>query len=79
MSRTAIGWILLCTHLGVVMTGRRLVRWRTISNDADPEPMMTPACRIIVSTPDAIRIRPTSVRECRCRDSWAPSGCRPPR
>ena len=45
-----IGWILLRTHFGVVITGSRSVRCRIISNDADPEPTTMPACSTTVST-----------------------------
>ena len=53
------------THLGVTITGRRSVRYLSISNDADPEPITTPALSSIVGTPDARRISPVSAREAR--------------
>ncbi len=34
-----------------------VVRWRTISKDADPDPMTMPACRTTASTDDAMRLR----------------------
>ena len=78
-SRTAIGWIRLCTHRGVTMTGSRSVRYRSISNDADPEPMITAACSTTAGTPDRRKTSPTSLRDARCGDSATPAGCSPPR
>ena len=42
----------LRTHFGAGMYGSTSVRCRTISNEAEPEPMTTPACRTSVGTPD---------------------------
>src|SRR5947209_3228158 len=68
-----IGWILLRTHFGVVITGNRSVRWRTISKDAEPDPITMPACSTTVSTPDSIRILATLFRDCRCRERSHPA------
>ncbi len=78
-SRTAMGWIRTSTHRGVIITGSRSVRCRSISKDTDPEPMMTAAWSTVVGTPEASRISPTSRRESRCGDSSSPVGKRPPR
>ncbi|GAA3127173.1 hypothetical protein GCM10017687_47400 [Streptomyces echinatus] len=81
-SRTAIGWIRVRTQLGVTITGSRSVRYRSISKDTDPEPMMTAARRTAVGTPEASRMRPTSARDLRCGESRSPgtpAGVRPPR
>lgn len=70
------------TQLGVTITGSRSVRYRSISKDAEPDPMMTAARSTAVGTPDSSRIRPTSLRDRRCGDrvrSSAPSGTGPPR
>ena len=58
-----MGWMGLFTQRGVTITGSRSVRYRSISKDADPEPMMTAARRTTVGTPTDDRIRPTSSRE----------------
>lgn len=81
-SRTAIGWIRVETQLGVTMTGSRSVRYRSISKDAEPEPMMTAARSTVTGTPASSRMRATSARERRCGESsrsGTPSGVRPPR
>ena len=39
------------THLGVTITGSRSVRYRSISNDADPLPMITAARSAAAGTP----------------------------
>ncbi len=72
-----MGWILLCTHFGVVMTGRRSVKCRIISNEADPDPTITPACNTTVSMPESIRMSPTTFRDSRCGDNLLPVGCSP--
>ena len=81
-SRTATGWIRVCTHCGVTITGSRSVRCRSISNETDPEPITTAARSTAVGTPESSRIRPTSARDRRCGDSsrvGTPAGVRPPR
>lgn len=37
-----MGWTRDRTQVGVTMTGRRSVRYRSISKDAEPLPMITP-------------------------------------
>ena len=69
----------LRTQRGAGMYGSTSVRCRIISNEVEPDPMMTPACSTIVGTPESSRIRPTSVRERRCRESRPVAGCSPPR
>ena len=56
------------THFGVTMAGSRSVRYRSISNEADPLPMITAACSTAVGTPLDCRMSPTSPRERRCGD-----------
>ena len=68
------------TQMGVTMTGRRSVRYRSISNDALPLPMITPAWRTTLGTPESRKIWPTSAREERCAEMVSSSvGTRPPR
>lgn len=67
------------THRGVTITGRRSVRYRNISNDAEPEPRMTAACSTAVGTGPSNRICPTSARERRYGESRCSGGTRPPR
>ncbi len=81
-SRTAIGWIRVSTQRGVTITGSRSVRWRSISKEAEPEPMITAARSSAVGTPLARSTRPTSTRERRwgeSRPAGTPAGARPPR
>ena len=47
-----------------------------MSNEAEPSPSTTPACRTVVGTLPARKISPTSTRDARCSDS-SPGGCRP--
>ena len=59
----AIGWQRVwVTHRGVTMTGSTSVRWRNISNDALPEPMMTAARSSTTGTGPDASTRPTSCR-----------------
>ena len=58
-----MGWIRLPTQLGVTMTGRRSVRYRSISKEAEPEPMMTAARRMTVGTPEAARATRETMEE----------------
>ena len=76
-----MGWVRVFTHRGVIITGSRSVRYRNISNEAEPEPMMTPARNSMVGTPLARRIRPTSARLRRWADNLrgGTSGTIPPR
>ena len=78
-SPIAIGWMRLRTQRGVTIAGSLSVRYRSISNDADPEPMMTAARRTTVGTPAPARIRPTSARERKCGDACPCLGTGPPR
>ena len=61
---TAIGWIRLSSHLGATIAGSRVVRWRSMSNDAEPSPSTTAAWSTAVGTPDVEqdRGRPPPVR-----------------
>jgi hypothetical protein len=61
------------THFGVTITGSRSVRYRSISNDADPLPMITAACSAATGTPLPSRMSPTSARERWCGDRPLPS------
>ena len=61
------------THFGVIITGSRSVRYRSISNEADPLPMITAACSAAAGTPPPSRMSPTSARERRCGDRPLPS------
>ena len=69
----------LSSHLGVTITGSRVVRWRSISNDAEPDPRMMAACSTAVGTPLAMSSSPTSTREARWSLSSPVSGCSPDR
>ena len=74
-----IGWQRVSTQRGVIMTGRRSVRWRRISNEALPEPMMTAARNSVTGTPCAASSAPVSWRLARWWERSASSSPRPPR
>ncbi len=57
-----MGWQRVRTHCGVTMTGSTSTRWRSISNDALPEPMTTAARSSVHGTGPEARTRPTSWR-----------------
>ncbi len=81
-SRTAIGWIRVSTQRGVTMTGSRSVRYRSISNEAEPEPITTAARSSVTATPPSRRARPVATRDRRCgesRPSGTSTGTSPPR
>ena len=73
-----IGWVGVSTQLGVTMAGSFSTSARTSSNERLPEPMTMAARNSSVWIPDASRIRPTSWRLARWRDSRSPPP-RPPR
>jgi len=52
--------------VGVVMIGKRWVRWRSISKEADPDPIMMPARSSRTGTDVEARFVPVSIREVRC-------------
>ncbi|GAA2130335.1 hypothetical protein GCM10009727_22290 [Actinomadura napierensis] len=66
------------TQRGVTITGSRSVRYRSTSNEADPDPMITAARSHTAGTPASSMIRPTSARDRRCGDRSS-SGAIPPR
>ncbi len=53
----------VASHLGATMSGSRSVRWRSMSNEAEPSPRTTPAWITAVGTPEPRRMVPTSARE----------------
>ena len=63
-----MGWQRVSTQRGVIMTGSRSVRWRRISNEALPEPMMTAARNSVTGTPCAASSAPVSWRLARWCD-----------
>ncbi|MNI84430.1 hypothetical protein D3C73_1413370 [compost metagenome] len=71
--------IRLLTQLGAGITGKVSAKWRIISNDAEPEPITTPAWNTMESTADSRNTRPTVSRDRIWVDSSVFSGCRPPR
>ena len=70
---------LVRTQLGAGISGRVSDRCRIISNDAEPEPITTPAWKTTASTGLSRKTLPTASRERMWVDSSAPAGCRPPR
>ena len=65
-SRIAIGCVRFETHFGVVMTGKRCVKCRSISKDAEPEPIIIPARISITGTFPLANWRPVFARDSRC-------------
>ena len=57
-----MGWHSVSTHLGVTMTGRTSVRYRSISKLAEPAPMTTAARSSTVSIGPSASTSPTSWR-----------------
>ena len=68
-SRMAIGSHRDDTHRGATIAGRRRVRSRMISNDAEPDPMITAARSSVTGTPAVRSAAPVSWRLRRCSDS----------
>ncbi len=64
-----MGWQRVWTQRGVTMTGRTSVRCRSISNETEPEPMITAARSSTSGTGPSARTRPTSWRDDRWGDS----------
>ncbi len=67
------------THRGVIMIGNRSTRYRRISNDAEPEPMIMAARNTVTGTEPDARAVSTSRREARCSLSLSPISPKPPR
>ena len=74
-----IGWQRVPTQRGVIMIGSRSVRWRRISNDALPEPMMIAARNSVTGTPCAASSFPVCCRLARCFDRLVAPSPSPPR
>lgn len=67
---------------GPGITGSRSARWRIISNEVEPEPMITPASNVSAGVAARSRRSATRARERMWSDSSATgtvSGCRPER
>ncbi len=73
-----MGWVRVRTQRGVVMTGSRSVRYRSISKETDPDPMITEALNATVGTPEPRRIASTSARDLMWGEGRS-AGVRPPR
>ena len=69
-SLSAIGWVLVSTQRGVIMTGSRITNWRRISQLMLPSPMTIPARRAVVGA-ESMRMCSTSrlLRRCSERSS----------
>ena len=75
-----MGWQRVSTHLGVTIMGSTSTRWRSISNEALPEPITTAARSSVHGTDPEASTWPTSWRLRRCGDRSAlASSPRPPR
>ena len=89
-----IGWQRVLTQRGVIMIGRRSVRFRRISNDALPEPMTMAARNSVTATPWEASSAPTAwwlahevrrqvstvvTEPAKVDDASHPGGCRRPR
>ena len=78
-SGRAIGWVLVLTHRGAIITGSRWTSWRVSSQEMPPWPTTTAARRTVTGTPAAPSRVSTSRRERRCGDRSLSSSPRPPR
>ena len=78
-SSTAIGWVRVATHRGVIMTGRCSTSWRVSSQEIPPCPTIIPARKVVTGTPASPSIRSTSRRLRRCSERSSSSSPSPPR
>ncbi len=67
-SLIAIGWHLVLSHLGVIITGSLLTKSRMISKEALPEPTMIPALKVVDAKFPEVSIFSTLFREDKCFD-----------
>ncbi|CAB4573641.1 unannotated protein [freshwater metagenome] len=61
-----MGCVLLLTHFGVVMSGKRCVKCRSISKLAEPEPIMIPARSSMTATEVEANCSPAIARDDKC-------------
>ena len=59
--------------------GSLSVKWRNISNDAEPAPITTPALNSMVGTPDDRNISPVIARADMCGESSSSGDAIPPK
>ncbi len=52
------------------MMGNLSDKYLSISKDAEPEPITTPALNSIVGTPEFLKISPVILRDSRCWESF---------
>ncbi len=64
----AIGWHLVLSHFGVIITGSLLTKSRIISKEALPEPTMMPALKVVMAKRPVLRTSSTAFREAKCLD-----------
>ena len=55
----------------MVITGKRWVRWRNISNEAEPEPIIIPALNSITGTDVVASSLPVFALELKCLELFA--------
>ena len=72
--RIPIGWQRVVVHRGVIMTGSFSIRSLTISNEAEPEPTMIEALRVVRGILLVLSISATRFLDARCADSFFVSG-----
>ena len=61
-----MGCVLFITHFGVVMIGKRWVKWRNISKLAEPDPIMIPARSSMTATEVVASDCPVIARDAKC-------------
>ena len=75
----ATGWHSVVTHFGVTITGSLSTRYRRISNEAEPAPMIIAARKVVTGTPLEASSFSTCLRDRRCSLRSDPISPRPPR
>ena len=64
-----MGWHLVLSHFGVIITGSLLTKSRIISKEALPEPTIIPARKVVVANVPVFKISSTFFLEDKCFDN----------
>ena len=64
-----MGWHLVFSHFGVIITGNLLIKSRIISKEALPDPTIIPALKVVVANFPVFKTSSTIFLEDKCLDS----------